>query len=363
MREFYKSEDDLPGIKDSVLLDTCKKVELISDVVHKKLTHILTMRNDIAASHPNVEMIGGFELLGWLQVCINDVLEDNFSESAIKIKALIDNLKTTKSLIDDSTLASINTAIADLSLAHANNMLITIFGMFLDDKTEAITKKNIAKLAPSVWYAAGENVKHNIGIKLEGYKNNLHEDKHQGGLLFLEIVDGLSYQTKSAKTLKIDDLFDQLWDARYGWDNFHHEAPIVREIQSYIKKSEDIPEERINKIAKTLMVCRVGKGISYSNGVSPYAKPSYDQLLGLFDDNGIVWCIIHMFSPEVNSLIMNNICKKQLAEILEILEKNAVGERLKAMIHFLQSNLDNAYKANKNPEFIEISKVLINWKN
>src|SRR5438874_3038966 len=73
-RDLYKDENDLGGLKDSVLLDTCRKLELVSDVVYKKLDHILTMRNELAASHPNVEKIGAFELLGWLQTCMKDVL-------------------------------------------------------------------------------------------------------------------------------------------------------------------------------------------------------------------------------------------------------------------------------------------------
>ena len=72
-RESYKDESDLDGLRDSVLLNTCRKLELISDVVYWKLDHILTMRNEVAASHPNVKSIGGYELLGWLQTCVKDV--------------------------------------------------------------------------------------------------------------------------------------------------------------------------------------------------------------------------------------------------------------------------------------------------
>ena len=61
-RADYKDEADLEGIKDCVLLATCKKLELISDVVYKKLDHILMMRNEVAASHPNVERIGGVRI-------------------------------------------------------------------------------------------------------------------------------------------------------------------------------------------------------------------------------------------------------------------------------------------------------------
>lgn len=33
-REFYQTEDDLGSLKDSVLLDTCRKLELISDTTY-----------------------------------------------------------------------------------------------------------------------------------------------------------------------------------------------------------------------------------------------------------------------------------------------------------------------------------------
>src|SRR5947209_11077789 len=63
-REYYSTEDDLSSLKDSVLLDTCRKLELISDTTYKKLKHILEMRNDIGVSHPNSYTINAFELLG-----------------------------------------------------------------------------------------------------------------------------------------------------------------------------------------------------------------------------------------------------------------------------------------------------------
>ncbi|ACB95131.1 hypothetical protein Bind_1498 [Beijerinckia indica subsp. indica ATCC 9039] len=38
------------ALKDAVLLDTCRKLKLISDTTYKKLKHILDMRNDIGIS-------------------------------------------------------------------------------------------------------------------------------------------------------------------------------------------------------------------------------------------------------------------------------------------------------------------------
>ncbi len=57
------------------LLDTSKKLELIQDVTYKKLRHMLDMRNDTGISHPNDYTINAFELMGWLETCVQ-VLND-----------------------------------------------------------------------------------------------------------------------------------------------------------------------------------------------------------------------------------------------------------------------------------------------
>jgi hypothetical protein len=85
-RDFYQTEDDLGSLKDSVLLDTCRKLELISDTTYKKLKHILDMRNDIGISHPSNYTINAFELLGWLQTCVQDVLNDRPTEAALQFR-------------------------------------------------------------------------------------------------------------------------------------------------------------------------------------------------------------------------------------------------------------------------------------
>ncbi|MET4797044.1 hypothetical protein ABIF64_009222 [Bradyrhizobium japonicum] len=118
-REYYSSEDDLSSLKDSVLLDTCRKLELISDTTYKKLKHILDMRNDTGISHPNTYAINAYELLGYLQNCIQDVLNDNPTEAALQVQAFIKNLKVTTAVLDNSAIQSHrkeNHGIADPSL-------------------------------------------------------------------------------------------------------------------------------------------------------------------------------------------------------------------------------------------------------
>jgi hypothetical protein len=360
-RDLYKDETDLDGLKDSVLLDTCKKLELISDVVYRKLDHILTMRNEVAASHPNVESIGGFELLGWLQTCVKDVLQDRPSESAIRIRSLVNNLKERTSVVDKETTGRFASELRNLSLPHVHNLLITLFGIFVAPTTDQILRKNIATFAPHLWGHAEEHVKYRIGVMIDGYRTNLHELKLALGQEFLAVVDGKSFESLPARIVALQNLSSQLEEAHAGYDNYYHEPPVMREILSYCKRSTDIPRQLLPVLTETILACRLGRGLSYRQGVSPGGLPLYDQFLGLLDDDGIVQCIITLFKTSINSKLRNSICQNHLTAVLQILRGIAISDRLRQAIDYLLADVGDAFRASSKKDFIELTSPYIRW--
>ena len=192
-REFYQTEDDLRSVKDSVLLDTCRKLELISDTTHKKLKHILDMRNDIGISHPTNYTINAFELLGWLTTCIQDVLNDRPTEAALQVQAFILNLKTYTQPLDPANLLSISAKIGALASHHCGNVLRTMFGIYVSTDTDPQVRKNISLLAVDVWKASVDDMKYRLGLTLEGYNTNLYRDKYELGEQFFQSVAGNAF--------------------------------------------------------------------------------------------------------------------------------------------------------------------------
>ncbi|MDB9527206.1 hypothetical protein PN498_14490 [Oscillatoria sp. CS-180] len=360
-RENFNDETDLPALKDSTLLHTCRKLELISDVVYRKLDFILIMRNEVAASHPNVESIGGYELLGWLQTCIKDVLQDQLSESAIRIKSLVDNLKSANEVIDENTFSRIDAELKNLSLTHVNNLLVNIFGMFVASDSEQVLRKNISEIAPLVWVYSSDQVKYKIGTLIDGYRTNLHQTKLERGIEFLKLVDGLMYESLPAKIIALEHLSDQLKETHEGWDNFHYEPAVMREILQYCKSSTDIPKEVLPKLTKIVLRCRIGNGVNYKRGVSPGGVPLYDQFLCLLDDEGAACCINALFQPEINSKIRNKICQVHLRNVLESLKLIVISDRLKDGIDLLLDDLPRAYLAGARRDFQELTSPFIEW--
>lgn len=360
-REAYKDESDLEGLKDKVLLDTCRKLELISDIVYRKLENILTMRNEVAASHPNVESIGGFELLGWLQTCVKDVLQDQPSESAIKIRALVYNLKSSQEIIDPTTLERIKAELKFLSIAHVNNLLITIFGIFVSPDSGQVLRKNISEIAPSVWEYSSDQVKYKIGSQIDGFRTNFYQDKLQRGIEFLRLVGGLNFEGLSSRIIALTDLASQLEETHEGRDNYYHEPPIMREILQYCNSSNDIPKEILPTLVKVILRCRIGRGVTYKDGVSPSGLPLYDSFFTLLDDEGIAQCIISLFQPEINSKLQNPICKKHLRNVLLNLRLIVISERVAEALEFLLKDIEDAYLAGMKKEFRELTSSFIAW--
>jgi hypothetical protein len=360
-RETYKSEDDLAGLKDTVLLDTCRKLELISDIVYIKLENILTMRNELAASHPNVESIGGFELLGWLQTCVKEVLQDQPSASAIRIRALVDNLKTRNDVIDATTLARIQLELKNLSPAHIHNLLMTSFGMFVDQSSGQVLRKNIAEIAPTIWQYSSDSHRCRVGVVIDGYRTNLHQEKLERSVEYLKLVGGLMYETLPARIIALEKLAEDLEDAHQGRDNYYHEPGIMNDILQYFRTSADVPKEVLPRLVKTVLRCRLGRGLSYRNGVSPSGLPLYDRFLTLLDDDGVVECIASFFKPDLNSKLRIPICQGHMTSILSSLESIVISERLKQALQYLSRDIKNTYKANTRKEFRELMQPFVQW--
>lgn len=358
-RESYSDVEDLSGLKDIVLLNTCRKLELISDVVYRKLDFILTMRNEVAASHPNVESIGGYELLGWLQTCIKEVLQDKPSASAIRINQFVSNLKSKSEVIDESAVARMKQELKNLTLAHVNNLLVTIFGIFTSPESGQVLRKNISLIASIVWECSSEQTKTKISELIDGYRNNLNDHKLDKGIEFLKIVDGLNYESLPEKTSALLRLASSLEEAHEGWDNFYNEPPIMREILQYCHSSKDIPSESLSALTRVVLRCRIGNGVSYKQGVSPAGLPLYEKFLYLLNDEGIALIIQDLFLPIINARIRSSICQSHLKSVLEILKAIAISERLIEIIDFLLNDIKHAYHAHLNKEFREKASPLV----
>ena len=360
-REFYKTNEDLASLKDAALLDTCRKLELIADPTYKKLKHILEMRNDIGISHPTNYTINAYELLGWLQTCVQDVLNDKPTEAALQVQAFIGNLKDHRIPFDDPTRRTIEGKIGELASHHVASILRTTFGIYVAEDADPQVRKNISEIAPAVWSYCLDEPKYKLGIILEGYNTNLHRNKYELGEQFFRTVGGNPFRSPDERALIVDALLDQLLEKHNGWDNFHHEAPVADSIASYVQEQKDILPNFAGKLVKVLLICRIGKGIYYCNGVSPRGKPYYDSILKMLGDQSTPHAIVALTHYEIQRKLGAIIARKQARESLQLIKQNVINSRLLEGLDFLISNIEKSGKCVFDSRFKKLTTGYIDW--
>lgn len=360
-RDFYKTDDDLASLKDAVLLDTCRKLELISDTTYKKLKHILDMRNDIGISHPTNYTINAFELLGWLQTCMQDVLNDQPTEAAIQVQAFIQNLKTYTLPIDETTQRTIEGKVAELASHHLSSIIRTTFGIFVSPETDPQVRKNISIIVPAIWTNCKDQPKYKLGIILEGYNNNLHKDKYLLGEQFFQTVGGNPYRSPNERTVIIDSLLDQLLEKHNGWDNFHHEAPVADSVVSYIQEHNDIIPNNVEKLIKVVLMCRIGRGVKYCNGVSPRGLGYYNHLLSKLGDDYVPHAIAALTHYEIQRKLESPVCRIHAKDALETIKQSIVNSRLVECLDYLIEKIESNGKCVFETKFQQLSSQYIDW--
>lgn len=360
-REFYKTEDDLAALKDAVLLDTCRKLELISDTTYKKLKHILDMRNDIGISHPTNYNINAFELMGWLQTCVQDVLHDRPTEAALQVQAFIANLKGHTAPIDMATKQTIERRFTELPSHLCGNLLRTVFGIYVAPDTDPGVRKNIATLVPALWKTCGDEPRYRLGIVLEGYNTNLYKDKYALGDQFFTLVGGNAYRSASERLVIVDTLITELQDKHSGWDNFHHEAPVAANLWSYVPDQNSIFDNLAERLFKTVLLCRIGRGVSFNDGVSPGGRRYYDAILKLCGDKFAPHVMAAFTHYEISGQLGRSICRTQAKQALEAARINVINQRLIECLTYLIDHIEANPGCTTSTDFKRLSADYIRW--
>ncbi|WP_336865303.1 hypothetical protein [Peribacillus frigoritolerans] len=281
--------------------------------------------------------------MGWLETCVKDVIDDRPSEAALFVQQLIVNLKNEDLTLDEALLEQIQENLQRQHTRISGNLLVTLFSIFTK-KNSPDVRANILKLAPIVWGISPENKKYEIGFKLDQYSLNLDEETLSLGNSFLDKCNGINYKSEGTRSREINEFLNRLLDTHNAWDNFHHEVPIARQIKKYIVEETDILTNIEDKLIKTILICRVGNGKCYCNGVSPGAEPIYNEIIRLFNSRQVNKLLKFLLEPEIKNMLSISTCILQTKELLGLINLDLQHGRTKEAIEFILGNIDN-YKS------------------
>jgi hypothetical protein len=225
-----------------------------------------------------------------------------------------------------------------------------------------MVRTNISKLAPALWECSRDETKYKLGITLEGYNNNLHLDKYTYGSQFVTTCNGNRYKSPTTRLVTIEKLLTDLSSKHVARDNYYHEVPLIQDLMSYITTTDEIPEQIAQGLINTVLLCRIGRGYDYCDGVSPSGKQYYSTFMTLLSDKYTPHFIISLNRTEVQRRLAKKICLKQALEMISEVLSNVINDRNKECLEVLRQNFQTDGTYIKTIDFRRLSAAIIKWQ-
>lgn len=324
-RKNLSSPDDLTQISAHTLLETCRRIGLISDVNFQRLHHINYMRNHASAAHPSDITFDGYELLSWLSNCLRHVICAQPEHSVITVKRLLDNLRSTSIPKSDSQVIEYD--IVRLPQEQIDDLLWTMFGIYTDPRAEELPKNNIAGLAKPVWDTTSEDRRYEIGARYGFFVKNAEIARKDAAAEFLNIVGGQRYRSEDILAIEMLDKLETLKEAHFGFNNFYNEYPHAKSLRESLPVSGEVPRAARRTWVKVVCICYVGNGHGYQEGVDESALAYYQQYIDAFGEAEVIE-FLNMFND---------------SEFIVDLNHNKADERMRKLAQQFKTKFTNVY--------------------
>ena len=344
------TEEDLDQIGDHDLLEACRRIGLLSDVNYQRLVHVNYMRNHASAAHPNDHEIDGFEIVGWLRVCLRHAITAEPEHSVISVKRLLNNIRSVQ--IPGQDIPTIGDEITRMPRQRVDDLLWAFFGMYTDPTIAAQTKDNISNLAPHAWPVCSEDRKFEVGAKFGVFRKNGEVLRKEATEEFLRIVDGLQYRDEDSLAGELIDKLETLKRVHFGWDNFYNEHPHARALADSLPQSGQVPRAARSLWVKVISICFIGNGLGYREGVDEAALISYRKYIDRLTEHEAIE-FLHLFSDtEFNSILGRSKTEERAKKLANIIRNNHTNLYIHRVLDLIVDAPQNTlYKIANTTEF------------
>jgi len=343
-------EEDIDQVSEHDLLEACRRIGLLSDVNYQRLEHVNYMRNHASAAHPNDNDIDGFEMLGWLSVCLKHAITAKPDHSLIAVKQLLTNIRTT--VIPTTDYLVIGADFVKQPIERIDDFLWTIFGLYTTAQTTVETKQNIAGIAPYIWPASTEDRKYEIGAKFGVFRKNAEVARKDASQEFLQIVNGLKYKDEDSLAGEIIEILENLSRAHFGGNNFYNEYPHAVSLDNSLPPNGVVPRAARSMWVKVLSICFVGNGHGYREGVDESALPYYQKHIANFTESEIVDFIKLFGDPEFTSPLARSKPDQRVRQLANILMSKTTNTHMqKSLSLIVSAPVSTAHKLHTTSAF------------
>lgn len=329
----FSTTDDLDRVDDHDLLETCRRIGLISDVNYKRLDNVNFMRNHASAAHPNENEIDGYEMLAWLSNCLRYAIMAEPNHDVISITKLLTNVRTEVIPADDFPI--IGSEIEKLPQERVDDLLWALFGIYTDVKQIPNVKSNIGGIATYVWNVSSNDRKYEIGSRYGVFRKNAEIPRKDAAQEFLQIVDGQSYKDEDSLAGELIDKLGILKSVHFEFNNFYNEYPHAKSLGDSLPSNGAIPRAARTMWVRVVCICYAGNGHGYRDGVDEGALPYYIKYIDGFSESEIIEFLRLMSDTEFTSAFSRSKVDKRVRKLANHLKSKTENIHIKRALDII----------------------------
>jgi len=318
-RKDLEDPEDLAKITDDELIRAAATVGFISTVGQRQLDIVRFMRNHASAAHPNQHELKAFQLLGYVQTCIAEVIMLPESQTMVDTSRLLRNVRDAK--VTKTDAASYDPLFAALRDEQVTALANGLFGIYVRLDSAPLARDNIRLLVPYLWPHIAERTRAAFGVRFARFKANLDNQQADLAREFLETVGAASYLPADVRAGEIDVLVGRLLSAHEAMNNFYNEPPLARALRDYIG-DQIVPPGVREKYVATLVDVFLGR----RSGIAISADPIYTELLEKFTPDEAALALVEVTGANLAGTLAFKIPREQFDRLLDILQPKLIGE-------------------------------------
>lgn len=311
-RKHLRTEDDLARVEDQELIRAAREIALISDIGFQQLDLIRYMRNHASAAHPNQNDILAYQLLGFLQTCIREVITLPESTEVAETKRLLRNVR--EGSIDTALAAATAEFFRELTSPQADNIAAGLFGIYVDLPSTEPARDGVRLLLPHLWPLVSEEQRQQLGARYGRFVANGDNDQATLARQLLDVVNAAAYLPEPVRVAELATAIDELLMAHRGFNNFYTEPGPARRLDSLA--GEHVPPA----VRAPYVAAVVEAFLTNGNGVAWNAEPYYRAMLSRLSPEEAEMALRRLFDETSQSILRWEIPQRKFAELVDQLD-------------------------------------------
>lgn len=318
-------ENRLTGLKDSELLDLCRKLNLIGEDDYFFLDQCRDTRNNFSVAHPAAGAVDEDEFIAFLSRCRKHGLVQSRDPQGVDTKAFLDAIKAGK--FKKAQREEWERRLKDTFDAQRELLFGTLHGIFCDPGAEEHARQNARSICSAFADSLSPKSASSLVNRHQDYKAKGDEARLLASSQFFEKIGRLDLLGHAEVHAIITKACAALMRVHQAFDNFHNEPPFAARLNE-IAENVAIPQTAQEPFVEVVVTCATGNPY----GVSRAAIADYKALIKSFSPAEIA---IMLNLPKSKTIAGNRIrtdadCKKRFRDCVALLQKESVPTSSKA---------------------------------